>query len=334
MLKKIKKIIKQDIASLILPYLPWQLCDFGFSGRIIVEPTNLCNLHCALCPVPLSKRAKGFLSFDNFKKIVDDIPKLKFINFGYAGEPLLNKELFKMIKYASGLGIKTSVSTNTVFLHERIDEVLDSGLNNLIVCLDGATKEAHEKYRIGSNFESVRGNIKQLCDERKKRGLKEPWITLQSLVTKYSENEMSAMTELAKSLGADSVNFKSLSLGSSVSVSDVERKERAEKFLPSAKFSRYDFIKDKLILKSKPKLCSWLRQAVILWNGDVSTCCYDVDGALVVGNVLKDGGFQKVWRSEKYRKFRKKIMRYEFALCRNCTRTEDYAPTTYFLQDK
>jgi radical SAM protein with 4Fe4S-binding SPASM domain len=332
MFNKIKKSLKQNIGSLILPHLPWQLCDFGFSGRVIIEPTNVCNLRCPLCQTPKMKREKGFLSLENFKKIINDISSLKSINFGWAGEPLLNKEIFKMVKYASSRGIRTSVSTNTVFLNNYIDEALSSGLRTLVVCLDGASKETHEKYRIGSDFESIKRNIKELCQEKKKRKLKNPSIVLQSLLTKYSEHEMPEMIKLAESLGVDSLEFKTLSLGSKASLD--EKIKRAKEFLPSAEFSRYDFKEGKPVLKSKPKLCSWLRQTVILWNGDITVCCYDMEGDLVIGNIFKDGGFKKVWKSEKYKKYRRKILRTEFSLCKNCSRTDEYSRTIRFHKNK
>lgn len=321
MARKIIKSLKHNLGGMILPHLPWRFCDFGFSGRIIIEPTNVCNLKCPLCPVSGAKRERGFLSFENFKKIIDDIPNLKFINFGWAGEPLLNKEACKMIKEAHKRGIRSSLSTNTVLLNQYVAEILDSGLDTLFVCLDGASKETHEKYRVGSNFESIKSNIREFCAEKRRRGLKLPEVILQSLLTKDNEKEMSLMIKLAESLGVDGLTFKTLSLGSSASL--AERIKRAKEFLPSAHFSRYDLEDGTPVIRSKSKLCHWLKQAVVMWNGDVVPCCYDFEGALTVGNVFKDGGFRKVWQSEKYKKYRQKIIKKEFALCQNCSRTDE-----------
>lgn len=326
------KNLKRYFASLILPYLPWQFCDFGFSGRIIIEPTNACNLRCPLCPTSKSKRERGFLSFENFKKIIDNIPNLKSINFGWSGEPLLNKEIFKMVKYAGLMRIRTGISTNTVFLNEYIDEAMKSGLDNLIVCLDGASKKTHEKYRLGSDFDSIKRNIKEFCQEKKRRKLNKPRVVLQCLLTRYNEHEIPAIIELAKDLGVNSLEFKTLSLGSSVAT--AEKIKRAKEFLPSSDFSRYDLKRGVPVLKSKPKLCSWLRQSVILWNGDVTICCYDFEGDLIVGNVFRDGGFKKVWKSKKYKDYRRKIIRKEFTLCKNCSRTGEYTQRVHFYRNE
>jgi radical SAM protein with 4Fe4S-binding SPASM domain len=328
MLSKIKKFLKQNIGSLILPYLPWQFCDFGFSGRVIIEPTNACNLRCPLCPTSIAQRVKGFLSFENFQKIVDDIPNLKSINFGWSGEPLLNKDIFEMVKYAHDKGIETGISTNTVFLNQYTDEALNSGLDDLIVCLDGASKETHEKYRVGSDFESIKKNIRDFCEEKRKRGLSKPRVTLQSLLTKFNEHETQAIIDLARNLGVNRLDFKTLSLGSSVALE--QKIERAKEFLPSDRNSRYLIKNGKTVLKSRPKICSWLRQSVILWNGDITTCCYDFEGKLVVANIFRDGGFRKIWKSEKYKKYRKKIIREEFDLCKNCSRTDEYTKSIFY----
>ena len=329
MFNKIKRSLKQNIGFFVLSHFPWQFCDLGFSGRLIVEPTDICNLRCPLCPTPTLKREKGFLSLENFKRIVDDIPGLKSINFGWAGEPLLNKEIFKMVKYADSQGIQTRINTNTVLLNQYIDEALDSGLNNLIVCLDGTSKETHEKYRVGSNFESIKKNIKDFCAEKKRRGLKQPEVTLKSLVTKDNEKKMTDMIELAENLGVDNLEFKTISLSLSTHTTLGETIRRAGEFLPSSQFSRYNFKDGKPVLKSQSKLCSWLRQGIILWNGDVVLCCYDIEGDLVVGNVFKDGGFKKIWKSEKYKKYRQKIIKKELALCKNCNLAAEATLSTY-----
>lgn len=316
MIKPVLKSLKQNIGSLILSYLPWQFCNFGFSGRIIIEPTNICNLRCPMCSTSKMKRKRGFLSFENFKKIIDDISDLKSVSMNFAGEPLLNKDIFKMVKYAEAKNIKILISTNTVFLDRYMDEALDSGLSNLIVCLDGATKESHERYRRGSNFESIKRNIRDFCKEKKRRNFEKPHVILQFLVMKHNEKEIPAIINLAEDLDVDVLELKTLSLGAHHNMD--KKVELAKKFLPSEKYSRYIWKDGKPILKYKPKLCHWVRQSVILWNGDVICCCYDFEGELVVGNVFRDGGFKKIWNSNKYKKYRKKILRREFNLCKNC----------------
>jgi len=103
-----------------------------------------------------------------------------------------------------------------------------------------------------------------------------------------------------------------------------------KEFLPSSKFSRYSVDNDHIIIKSNPKLCHWIRQSVILWNGDVVPCCYDFEGKFVIGNVFKDGDFMKVWKSNKYKIYRKKIIKRELILCKRCNLTDSYSTNIKF----
>lgn len=324
MLRTLRNKLLQQGASLILPHLPYRFFDFGFSGKLIIEPTNVCNLRCPLCPTAQNmKREKGFLSLDKFKAIVDEVSSFtKVINMGFAGEPLLNKDIFKMAKYAEEKGIRTGLSTNTTPLDRYLDEVFDSGISNLIVCLEGASKETHEHYRVGSNFEEVRENIRRLCQKKRKEKFQKPHITLQFVVMKHNEHEIDEIVELAGNLGVDSLMLKTLSLGSWVGLE--RKKQLAKEWLPSQEeLSRFRIKDDVPQLKARPKVCGWLRQSVILWNGDVTMCCYDFNGELVVGNIFKEK-FQKIWKSERYKRMRKAVVKMEPKLCQNCTIPMDY----------
>jgi radical SAM protein with 4Fe4S-binding SPASM domain len=317
----IKKVLKKIIGLLLrFPYLPERFFYFGFNGRVAIEPTNACNLRCRLCPTwQYMKREKGFMNLKDFKAIIDEnVDIFKRINMIFAGEPLLNKDVFKMAKYVEERDIEVLISTNTtLFDVNKIEELFDSNLSYLIVCLDGTSKETHEQYRQGSNFEQIKENIRKICQVKKEKKAKKPYIALQFLVMKQNEHEIKDIIKLAKSLGVDCLDLKTLSLGSFV---DLDKKIKlAKENLPrDAKYSRFVFKKGVLREKSKPRICSWMRQALIFWNGDVSMCCYDVNGDLIVGNVFKDGGFKKILKSKKYREYRKMAIQRKFKLCRNC----------------
>ena len=100
----IKKILKKILGFLLkTPFLPSRFYYFGFNGRVAIEPTNACNLKCRLCPTwQHMKRERGFMELENFKKIVDENKDIfKRINMIFAGEPLMNQDVFKMVKRIS-----------------------------------------------------------------------------------------------------------------------------------------------------------------------------------------------------------------------------------------
>src|SRR5262245_27894033 len=129
-----------------------------YTRKFMIESTSLCNLRCPLCPVPSHlHRETGHMRMHTYKDVIDDIAgyakKIDLWNFG---EPFLNEEIFDMIRYATDRGIKVRVSTNSTFLgEEEVDQIFWSNLSSIIVCLDGASKETHERYRVGSQFEDV-----------------------------------------------------------------------------------------------------------------------------------------------------------------------------------
>lgn len=319
--------LRHRLGSLFLSRLPARFFDFGFSGNLVIEPTNACNLSCPFCPTGLGlERPAGMMSLEHFKRIVDELGgSAKGITLYGSGEPLLNRHVFRMARYAVDRGISTTISTNATLLpKEGLGELFEAGLDNLIVCLDGATAKTHEAYRVGSKFEQVVANIRSICREKKRLKASKPNIILQFLVMKQNEHEIDAVIDLAKQLGVDDLALKTVSLGSYLDVQG--RIARAEEFLPSQdKYRRYEWDGGvpKIKTDNKPLVCPWIRQSVVHYNGDVTLCCYDFEGKMKVGNIFRDGGFGKIWRSLAYRKARKKVVRGEFDLCKGCTITRE-----------
>ena len=303
---------------------------------IIIEATNVCNLACPMCPTSYRMtRGKGLMSFDTFKSIADEIAgKVPQIHFNWAGEPTLNKNLWKFVRYAGERGIKTNISTNCTLLAEQIDDILNSEPSRLVVCLDGTTKKVHERYRIGSNFEEVCKGIKLLCKAKRERNKKHPHINLQCIVTSYNEKQIRKMLNMAKDLGVDSLSLKPLSLGS-LYKNEKEKYRLARRWLPSKeRYKRYTLSDKTVLLKNVPGICRWYRNLVILWNGDISICCYDFNGDHIFANILKEGGIYKVFNSKKFKIIKEKIMFKQFELCKHCNVADVDAEVIYFTKNR
>ncbi|MDP2905992.1 MAG: radical SAM protein, partial [Candidatus Omnitrophota bacterium] len=125
------------------------LLSFVLPRTLVVEASNMCMLKCPVCAtVNYSKRQKGLMPFELFKGLLDSIDwKLRRINFSYAGEPLVNPDLFKMVGYAAAKGIDSIVETNGMLLEDRIDDILSSGLYKLNIAFDGINQEMASLYR-------------------------------------------------------------------------------------------------------------------------------------------------------------------------------------------
>ncbi len=300
-----------------------------YSEMFMVEPTTQCNLKCPLCPVPTHMHRPGIhMQPHTYRDVVDDIVgHAKMIALWNFGEPFLNPEIFDMIRYAEDRNIPVRVSTNSTFLEDKdVENIFASNLSSIIVCLDGASKATHERYRIGSDFEAVKAGIRRLGHRRHALGRKRPFIRLQFLVFSYNESEIESMIDLAESMRVDQLALKNVSLGSWVK--EHLRGRMARKMLPKGeKYRKYRVDEERVELKIQDQVCSWAYEnGVVLANGDVTTCCYDSNGDHVFANVQRDGGLMNILRSEKMREVRAQIVSRELPLCGTC-QYSDYGHT-------
>lgn len=296
---------------------------FGFPTTLMIEPTNICNLKCPLCPTGagLIKRAKGFLAFNNFKKVIDEVGDFIFhLRLWNWGEPLLNKEIFKMISYAKRKKIFVNLSTNSSFLTKDISrQLINSGLDELIISLDGASEETYEKYRKGGNFEDIINSLKFLISEKKRLDKKFPYIKLQFIIMKHNEHEIEKIKYLSKKLKVDELVFKT------VGIMDYFSKEDIKKYLPqNKKYSRYSLAGDNVSTKTRiNNQCDFLwNEFVINWDGTVIPCCFDMNNKYVLGDIFNQT-VKEIWVSKKYVGFRKIILKNkkDIDLCKDCPGT-------------
>jgi radical SAM protein with 4Fe4S-binding SPASM domain len=296
----------------------------GYPTHMTVDVTNICNLRCPLCPTGVGApgRKKGSMSFALFKKIIDETGNyLISIDLFNWGEPLLNKEIYKMIAYAHKKKIVTSISTNFHFLSEKLaEQLILSGLDILVLSIDGASQESFEKYRVGGDFAKVMDNIAVLVRKKKELRRNNPYICWQYLVMKHNEHEIEIARQKADQIGIDSITVDHAYL-------PVATREEALKWLPDdPKYHRYNLeelervwermepVSDKKLQNSNEQdnhqeysrraNCTWLwTQTTINWDGGVSPCCAIYDPAEDFGNI-NNTSFRKIWNSDRYKSSR------------------------------
>lgn len=292
---------------------------WGNPVSVSIEPSAVCNLHCPECPAGKQQltRETGILPFEKFAQYLSSFEKdLMYLTLYFQGEPFLNKEIFNMIRHAKKKRIYVTVSTNAHCLSkENCREIVQSGLDHLIVSLDGADAETYSKYRIGGDFEKVIAGIKQLVAERKNAKAGRPLITLQFLVFRYNEHQMSDFKKLGEKLQVDVVSFKS---------AQIYDFEHDHELIPeNARYSRYVKNTDgSYRLKKKQRnRCKRLWQSlVVTWNGNIVPCCYDKDANYVFGN-LNEKSFSEIQKNKESVSFREKVLtnRKNIGICTNCS---------------
>jgi radical SAM protein with 4Fe4S-binding SPASM domain len=253
-----------------------------------------------------------------FKQTIDDIYKdVLYLIFYFQGEPYLNPEFLNMVKYAHDKGIYTATSTNAHYLtEEKAKQTVESGLDRLIISIDGTTQDVYEQYRVGGKLEKVLEGARNIVKWKKQMGSKTPFIFFQFLVVKPNEHQIEDVKKLGKEIGVDQVRFKT------AQVYDFENDPN--QLIPeNKKYSRYkkDAQGNMKVKSGLQNHCWKLWQAnVITWDGLVVPCCFDKDAMHQLGN-LKTESFINVWNNDNYRQFRKELMtsRKNIDICSNCS---------------
>ena len=293
--------------------------QWGIPMTISVEPTTACNLRCPECPSGLRSftRETGNMKEDFFRKLIDDMGrKLTWLIFYFQGEPYINPKFLDMVSYAHMKGIYTITSTNGHFLHpENARKTVASGLDRILISVDGATQDVYEQYRIEGKLETVLQGARNLVQAKKDANSNTPHIVFQMLVVKPNEHQIDTIKKLAKEIGVDEVKLKT---------AQVYEYETGNELIPTLdKYSRYKQNADGTwAVKNKLLNHCWKlwHACVITWDGMVVPCCFDKDAIHRLGD-LKKNSFKEIWKGAAYEGFRNKLSggRKEIDICTNCT---------------
>ncbi len=291
---------------------------WGKPVSISVEPTTACNLSCPECPSGLKQfsRPTGNMKLSDFRHLVDLMkPHLHYMTLYFQGEPFIHPDFLDMVNYAHRAGIYTATSTNAHFIDEKTaDKIIRSGLDELIVSVDGITQETYEKYRVDGSLDKVLQGTENVIKAKKKAG-KGPLVVFQFLVVSHNENEIPGLYTLAKKMGVDLVRLKT---------AQIYDYENGSPLLPrNERYSRYRKRSDgKYEIKNKLLNHCWRlwHSAVITWDGDMVPCCFDKDAKYKMGSLLTEPP-GRVWHNAAYTKFRKAVLhsRSNIDICKNCT---------------
>jgi MoaA/NifB/PqqE/SkfB family radical SAM enzyme len=186
--------------------------QWGMPISISFEPTTSCNLRCPECPSGLRafSRPTGMLRKDFFTETIDQLSKdLTYLVFYFQGEPYLNPDFLNMVAYASSKKIYTATSTNAHYLNEeKAKRTVESGLDRLIISIDGTTQETYQQYRVGGRLDKVLEGAKNMVKWKKEMRSKTPFIVFQFLVVRHNEHQIEEIKALAKEIGVDDIWFK------------------------------------------------------------------------------------------------------------------------------
>jgi len=277
---------------------------------ITIEPYNVCNLRCVMCPYPKMKRAKELMSMELFKKIVSEAKELGYttVTLQMYSEPLLDPHIIERIKFVKSLGMKAGFFTNAMLLDGKMaDALLDSGLDWIKFSVDAGSKEDYDKIRIGGDWERVKNNIISFQNKRRERGLSTPRITVFMIRQKSNEKNIVSHKNFW-SEWSDDVN---------ISAVDNRADDKRSSDLHGVAYP-----------------CFEPNHPTVLSNGRLVLCCLDYEGEMVLGD-LKRQSLREIIESEGYRRVAGLHMSFrgdQIKMCKNCTRLYRNAAFYWWLE--
>lgn len=292
---------------------------WGKPFSLSIEPTTACNLGCPECPSGLKQftRPTGKLDLKLHQTMLAELyPTVFYINYYFQGEPFLHPQFLELIKDAKKKRIYTSTSTNAHFINDKVaEEIVQSGLDRLIISIDGLTQETYENYRVHGQLNKVIEGAKSMVQAKEKLNSKTPHLIFQFLAVKPNEHEIPQIFQLGKELHIDEVRIKSAQL--------YDFKHGNPLMPENEQYSRYRKQKDgTYALKYKTGNHCWRMwsSSVLTWDGKVVPCCFDKDAKHVLGS-FGSSSFNQVWKSPAYNSFRQNILtsRNNIDICQNCS---------------
>lgn len=297
----------------------------GLPYKWALEPTNICDSRCALCPIGegFVSRPKGMMKFDDYKTIIDRYKDyIYFLGLYNWGEPLVHPDIYKMITYASQKGIYTELSTNLHnFKNDDVGVLIKSGLDEIGISMHGISRDSYQKYQRAYSFDKVVEKIENIYTHKKSLRFNKPRLRIVFVVNKYNEHEIEKLPYFAFQFDAKyslldaSLNIRYIGFDKNfnpLNLSDIaieqRIKSRFDEWLPKkqqyinryyAKVrENYSFRKNMAGNKIFQCRAPW-DSIVVSWDGDVNLCCgiYRKENAL--GNIFEED-LEDIWNNSKY----------------------------------
>jgi pyrroloquinoline quinone biosynthesis protein E len=287
-----------------------------------IEPTQRCNYRCRMCMTHKTNRPD--LELQEFKNIIDEQYGLMEIKIQGVGEPFLNKDFIAMIKYAKKrhLWVRTTTNGSLLGRDQNYKKLVDSGINDVNISIDGATKEAYEAIRRGGIFERIIDNCTRINEynNRVRKTTIRAWVVLQAL----NSQEIYKFPEFFSELGFKEMaySFAMHNYGQNGQNSEV-----VEVGIHDLDMKRLG----KLATRHKIKINFWFypsystehfckipfERIYLTTDKKILPCCYIANQEVVTFGQYKD--FKNVWYQE-YAHIRRKMKNKETVpgFCRRC----------------
>lgn len=283
-----------------------------FPFYIDVELTNVCNLKCIMCSRRIMTRKLGYMDWDTYKRIIDETSQYDAgVRLVMYGEPFLNKEIIDMSKYARNKNVLLFISTNGLLLSEDVcRKIVAAGIDEVRFSMQGTDRVGYDKMRVNGDYDLFVKNVRLLLQVRNALGSEVPFISLSTSVTKETKKAKDDF----KMFWSDIVDSLNIDVTSFVYVEHLDEVK--------------EYLDDELVDRTHKPCIGVMTKLAVTWNGDITACCSDYDGKLVIGNI-RNISIKEAWESGKLNGIREvvgKACNHErIAMCSKC-----YQVTTKF----
>ena len=269
---------------------------------IQIEPTSVCNFRCIFCyqtDNSFSQKKQshmGQMSFGLFKKIIDEIEgKVQFITLASRGEPLICKDICKMLDYANNKFLNLKINTNASMLNEeKCHAILKNKVSTMVISADAADEKNYAKFRVNGSLKKIIKNLELFNTIKSKYYSGSKIITRVSGVKFDKSQNINDMQKFWGNL-VDQVAFVNYLPWENVYEADHSNIDTA---------------------------CSDLWRRMFVWyDGSINPCDVDYKSTLKIGNI-SNSSISELWRSKVYQDLRYKHinkLRASVSPCNNCS---------------
>jgi MoaA/NifB/PqqE/SkfB family radical SAM enzyme len=179
---------------------------------VYLEVTNRCNLLCTTCPRTFEALERPTdMTWEVFTRIVDQLPDLSRAVLHGVGEPMMVRDLPRMVRHLKGRGVHVLFNTNGTLLDEKRGRgLVEAGLDELRVSLDAAEPQAFERVRGVNAFEGIVANVGAFTALQRELRAELPRVSLWLTGLKETLDQLPRFVQLAHELGVAEVYLQRL----------------------------------------------------------------------------------------------------------------------------
>ena len=297
-------------------------------SEVYIEPTNRCNELCTTCPRTfVTREPEADLDLERFVRILDQLPDVRRVVLHGVGEPLLARDLPRMVAEANRRGARVLFNTNALALHRRLAErLVTAGLDELRISMDATDARTYRAIRGVDGFEKAMRRAADFCALLRELGAAKPRVSLFFMVMRENVDGLTRVIERAGEIGAHAVVLQRLVyfgtglaveaqslMGDDLSAREAGWREAADRagveLLGTGGLAPADSLRPVDAARPWSGCTRPRRSTYVTANGNVLPCCFapftttDYEG-VILGN-LHERPVGEIWNGPTYEAFRK-----------------------------